>query len=78
MGAYLEGKKWMIPENTTKPIRQIRHSNKNRSLLGVLVKEKESQVKGGIYHKLQIEMFRWPRHSESPSRLFYDSVLIMI
>lgn len=78
MGAYLEGKKWMISENTTKPIRQIRHFNKNHSLLGVLVKEKESQDKGGIYHKLQIEMFRWPRHSESLSRLFYDSVLIMI
>lgn len=56
VGAYLNGKTWMIPENATKPVRQIRHSNKKYGLLDVLVKEKESQIKGGIYHKLQIEM----------------------
>ena len=29
VGAYLEGKTWMIPENATKPVRQIRHSSGN-------------------------------------------------
>lgn len=71
VGAYLEGKTWMIPENATKPIRQIRHSNKNYGLLDVLVKEKESQIKGGIYHKLQIEMTYNSNHIEG-SKLTHD------
>lgn len=56
VGAYLKGKTWMIPENATKPKRQNRHSNKMPSLLDVLSREKEHSVKGGIYHKLQIEL----------------------
>lgn len=71
VGAYLEGKTWMIPENSTKPIRQIRHSNKNRGLLDVLVKEKELRIKGGIYHKLQIEMTYNSNHIEG-SKLTHD------
>lgn len=71
VGAYLEGKTWMIPETATKPARQIRHSNKNYGLLEVLVKEKESQIKGGIYHKLQIEMTYNSNHMEG-SRLTHD------
>ena len=71
VGAYLEGKTWMIPENATKPVRQIRHSNKNYGLLDVLVKEKESQIKGGIYHKLQIEMTYNSNHIEG-SELTHD------
>ena len=71
VGAYLEGKTWMIPENATKPARQIRHSNKNYGLLDVLVKEKESQIKGGIYHKLQIEMTYNSNHIEG-SELTHD------
>ncbi len=71
VGAYLEGKTWMIPENASKPVRQIRHSNKNYGLLDVLVKEKESQIKGGIYHKLQIEMTYNSNHIEG-SELTHD------
>lgn len=71
VGAYLEGKTWMIPENAAKPVRQIRHSNKNYGLLDVLVKEKESQIKGGIYHKLQIEMTYNSNHIEG-SKLTHD------
>ena len=71
IGAYLEGKTWMIPENATKPVRQNRHSNKNYGLLDVLVKEKESQIKGGIYHKLQIEMTYNSNHIEG-SKLTHD------
>ncbi len=61
----------MIPENASKPVRQIRHSNKNYGLLDVLVKEKESQIKGGIYHKLQIEMTYNSNHIEG-SKLTHD------
>jgi Fic family protein len=71
LGAYLEGKTWMIPENATKPIRQIRHSNKKSGLLDVLLKEKESRIKGGIYHKLQIEMTYNSNHIEG-SKLTHD------
>ena len=71
VGAYLKGKTWMIPENVTKPKRQIRHSNKMPSLLDVLSREKEHSVKGGIYHKLQIELTYNSNHIEG-SKLTHD------
>lgn len=71
VGAYLKGKTWMIPENATKPKRQNRHSNKMPSLLDVLSREKEHSVKGGIYHKLQIELTYNSNHIEG-SKLTHD------
>ena len=71
IGAYLNGKVWMIPEDASKPNRQIHHSNKKRSLLDILKMEKESQIKGGIYHKLQIEMTYNSNHMEG-SKLTHD------
>ena len=71
IGAYLLGKTWMIPEDTSKPKRQTRHSNKKRNLLETLKLEKESQIKGGIYHKLQIEMTYNSNHMEG-SKLTHD------
>ena len=71
IGAYLDGKIWMIPEDTSKPKRQTRHSNKKRNLLETLKLEKESQFKGGIYHKLQIEMTYNSNHMEG-SKLTHD------
>ena len=71
IGAYLDGKTWMIPEDTPKPKRQTRHSNKKRNLLETLKLEKESQIKGGIYHKLQIEMTYNSNHMEG-SKLTHD------
>ena len=71
IGAYLKGKTWMIPEDTSKPKRQTRHSNKKRNLLETLKLEKESQIKGGIYHKLQIEMTYNSNHMEG-SKLTHD------
>ena len=70
-GAYLEGKTWMIPENATKPNRQPRHSVKSDNLLIVLKREKESQLRGGIYHKFQVEMTYNSNHIEG-SKLTYD------
>ena len=70
-GAYLDGKTWMIPETATKPMRQIRHSNKSKSLLDALLLEKEAKLKGGIYHKLQIEMTYNSNHIEG-SKLTHD------
>ena len=71
IGAYLDGKTWMIPEDVSKPKRQTRHSNKKRNLLETLKLEKESQIKGGIYHKLQIEMTYNSNHMEG-SKLTHD------
>ena len=71
VGAYLNGKTWMIPEDASKPQRQTRHSNKKRNLLETLKLEKESQIKGGIYHKLQIEMTYNSNHMEG-SKLTHD------
>ena len=71
VGAYLGGKTWMIPEDASKPNRQTRHSNKKRNLLETLRLEKESQIKGGIYHKLQIEMTYNSNHMEG-SKLTHD------
>ena len=71
VGAYLDGKTWMIPEDASKPKRQTRHSNKKRNLLETLKIEKESQIKGGIYHKLQIEMTYNSNHMEG-SKLTHD------
>ena len=71
IGAFLEGKTWMIPEDASKPERQTRHSSKKHNLLETLKLEKESQVKGGIYHKLQIEMTYNSNHMEG-SKLTHD------
>ena len=71
IGAFLDGKTWMIPEDASKPERQTRHSNKTRNLLSVLRMEKESQIKGGIYHKFQIEMTYNSNHMEG-STLTHD------
>ena len=70
-GAYLEGKTWMIPDTAAKPNRQARHSYKKRTLLEVLKMEKEASLKGGIYHKLQIEMTYNSNHMEG-SKLTHD------
>lgn len=71
VGAYLKGKTWMVPENATKPKRQNRHSSKMPTLLDVLVREKEHGTKGGIYHKLQIELTYNSNHIEG-SKLTND------
>ena len=70
-GAILNGKTWMIPDNAKKPKREIRHSIRNRTLLDILLEEKEGQVNGGIYHKLQIEMTYNSNHIEG-SKLTHD------
>ena len=71
VGAILQGKTWLIPENAEKPKRQMRHSLSNRTLLSTLIDEKESQINGGIYHKLQIEMTYNSNHIEG-SRLTHE------
>lgn len=62
-GAVLVGKAWMIPEDTKKPIRINEKENKNY-LLERLRLEKNNQIKGGIYHKLMIDLTYNSNHIE--------------
>ena len=62
-GAILVGKTWMIPEDAKKPIRSNEKVNKNY-LLERLRFEKNNQIKGGIYHKLMIDLTYNSNHIE--------------
>ncbi len=68
--AVLIGKTWKIPFEATKP---IRHTTKQltNTLLTILKKEKAQHIKGGIYHKLQIELTYNSNHIEG-STLTHD------
>lgn len=70
-GAILDGKTWLIPKNATKPLRQKRFSSRYRNLLEILKDEKSIKLKGGIYHKIQIEMTYNSNHIEG-SKLTHD------
>lgn len=63
-GAILVGKTWMIPIDAAKPNRKARTSNSKKTLLYILKLEKESKLKGGIYHKVQIELTYNSNHIE--------------
>ena len=62
-GVVLSGKTWLIPENATKPIRSNEKENK-KYLLEKLRFEKNNQIKGGIYHKLMIDLTYNSNHIE--------------
>ncbi|MBO4706771.1 MAG: Fic family protein [Spirochaetaceae bacterium] len=73
-GVLLEGKTWKIPSNAEKPERKPRHSSKEESLLAFLKREKEAGLKGGIYHKIQIDLTYNSNHIEG-SKLTHDQTL---
>lgn len=70
-GAFLVGKTWSIPENAEKPERSNKSKALSRTLLDILKEEKSSQMHGGIYHKIQIELTYNSNHIEG-SRLTHD------
>jgi Fic family protein len=70
-GAILKDKAWFIPADAEKPERLNKVSKQLVTLLGKLQTEKESKVKGGIYHKIQIELTYNSNHIEG-SKLTYD------
>ena len=65
VGAFLQGKTWNIPEEATLP---KRGRGKVSKLLGRLREEKEMQLRGGIYHRIQIDLTYNSNHIEG-SRL---------
>ena len=70
-GALLEGKTWNIPSDAEKPRRKIRHTAKRDTLLSFLKREKETGLKGGIYHKIQIDLTYNSNHIEG-SKLTHE------
>ena len=70
-GALLEGKTWKIPSNAEKPGRKTRHIKTENNLLAFLKREKDSSLKAGIYHKIQIDLTYNSNHIEG-SRLSHD------
>lgn len=69
-GATLVGKTWNIPAEAELPGRKHRQ-RKAMPLLVVLRQEKKAKLKGGIYHKTQIDLTYNSNHIEG-SRLTHD------
>lgn len=67
-GAVLQGKTWKIPADAIKPDRAKKGAS---PLLLRLNQERERKIKGGIYHKIQIELTYNSNHMEG-SRLTHD------
>lgn len=70
-GAYLTGKTWNIPEDSIRPERINKHSDTPKNLIEVLKVEKQNHIKGGIYHKIQIDLTYNSNHIEG-SKLTHD------
>ena len=69
--AFLTGKTWNIPENAETPKRSNSVKQAPSNLLEVLKAEKASKIKGGIYHKIQVELTYNSNHIEG-SKLTHD------
>lgn len=69
-GAFLTGKTWNIPEDAGLPGRK-QSKVKVMPLLAVLREQKQMKLKGGIYHKTQIDLTYNSNHIEG-SRLTHD------
>ena len=69
-GAYVVGKTWNIPENAELPSRRNR-MKKVTPLLQVLREQQKMHIKGGIYHRTQVDLTYNSNHMEG-SRLTHD------
>lgn len=68
-GAYLKGKTWNIPEDAQKPQRAKNSDHMN--VLKRLKAEKEMELRGGIYHKIQVDLTYNSNHIEG-NKLTHD------
>ena len=75
-GAFLVGKTWNIPSDATKPARLNARPTAQSPLLARLCEEKAAKTKGGIYHKVQIELTYNSNHIEG-SRLSVDQTRLI-
>lgn len=70
-GAFLTGKTWNIPADASIPARINAKASRISPLLRRLREEKSSSVKGGIYHRTQIDLTYNSNHIEG-SRLSHE------
>jgi len=70
-GAVLRGKTWWLPEDARRPERINKRETLPKTLLDRLRAEKRMQLRGGIYHKIQVDMTYNSNHIEG-SRLTHD------
>lgn len=69
-GAFLTGRTWNIPSDAVSPERKNARKPKN-ALLQALREQKEMHMKGGIYHRTQIDLTYNSNHIEG-SRLTHE------
>lgn len=55
-GAFLTGKTWNVPSDATLPQKSKKKLFSNNLLLDVLKEQKDMKLKGGIYHRTQIDL----------------------
>ncbi|WP_236612334.1 Fic family protein [Elizabethkingia anophelis] len=55
-GAFLTGKTWNIPFDALLPAKANKKKLSNNILLNHLIEQKEMRLKGGIYHRTQIDL----------------------
>ena len=70
-GAVLRGKTWWIPEDAVRPERINKRETMPATLPERLRAEKKMQLRGGIYHKVQVDMTYNSNHIEG-SRLTHE------
>lgn len=75
-GAFQMGKTWSIPSDAKKPARKNAKRNEASPLLSRLKSEKAAGLKGGIYHKVQVELTYNSNHIEG-SRLSLDQTRLI-
>ena len=70
-GAFLIGKTWNIPEDASLPKKGKEKKFSNNTLLNHLKEQKDMRLKGGIYHRTQIDLTYNSNRMEG-SRLTHD------
>lgn len=55
-GSFLTGKTWNIPADALPPSKESKKKFSNNLLLNQLKEEKDMKLKGGIYHRTQIDL----------------------
>ena len=70
-GALLKGKTWLLPETAQRPERSNKKNDLPQTLADFLRAEKAGRIKGGIYHRVQIDLTYNSNHIEG-SRLTHD------
>ena len=76
-GAYKESGEWLIPEDSVKPARKTRKDAGiyEDDLPHILLYEMKNKVKGGIYHKLQVDFAYNSNHIEG-NQLTEDQTVV--